>query len=271
MAVFRQLRSLNSIAHRRGNWSTIRNADYLLLPHKKEFPFVRRKRYAKFLLMPTKANSFMGDNLTSESNSVSRWIAELRLGNTQAACELWKRFSDRVVLFARSELNGIVHMASDEEDVALSVFHVVFHGVQNGRYMFLQDRTQLWRLLVRITKSKSNSLKRHEWRDKRGGRDKQQTQSLDHLDIAELLGDAALQADTPTPLEAAELAEELAFLMLALRDDCLREVTRLTLEGYSTAEIAQRLGVADRTIRRKLELIRSTWEQAAKRTEHGSP
>lgn len=214
----------------------------------------------------------MGDKLTGESNSVSRWIADLRQGNTQAACELWKRFSNRVVSYARNELNGITHMASDEEDVALSVFQVVFRGVQNGRYMFLQDRTQLWRLLVRITKTKSNNLKRHEWCDKRGGPNKKKTTvSLDQLDFGELLSDEALHSEDPTPLEAAELEEELTNLLLELRDDELREVTKLTLEGYSTTEIAQKLGVVDRTIRRKLQLIRTTWERAAKRSEHESP
>jgi DNA-directed RNA polymerase specialized sigma24 family protein len=40
----------------------------------------------------------------------------------------------------------------------------------------------------------------------------------------------------------------------------LRAVAVAKMEGYSNAEIAERLGVAERTVARRLALIRKLWE-----------
>ena len=45
-------------------------------------------------------------------------------------------------------------------------------------------------------------------------------------------------------------------------DDELRQIARLRLEEFSSDEIAGRLGYTERTVRRKLVLIRSYWENA---------
>jgi RNA polymerase sigma factor (sigma-70 family) len=207
--------------------------------------------------------------MDGDSNSVSGWITDLRDGKMQAASELWKRYSGRVVQFARREVSGLSSKGADEDDIALSVFESVFRGVVNGRYTFLKDRTQLWRLLVRITKSKSSGLRRYERCAKRGGGNRKF--SVDDPNMGEILSAGALHSNSPTPYEAAELEEELCYLLGQLRDDDLRFVARLTLEGFSTSEIAQQLGVVDRTVRRKLAIIRTTWEHAAQRLEQQSP
>jgi DNA-directed RNA polymerase specialized sigma24 family protein len=49
---------------------------------------------------------------------------------------------------------------------------------------------------------------------------------------------------------------------LRLFDD-LRQVARLRLEEYTNGEIAGRLGCSERTVERKLVLIRGFWEETA--------
>ncbi len=61
------------------------------------------------------------------------------------------------------------------------------------------------------------------------------------------------------PEVTAILAEEYQRLFDDLRDESLRRVARLRLEGHTGAEIAERLGCNRRTVVRKLELIRQTW------------
>src|SRR5262249_57444730 len=67
----------------------------------------------------------------------------------------------------------------------------------------------------------------------------------------------------PTPEFAVSLAEHFQALLARLPGERLRQIARLRLEEYSAAEIAQRLGCAERTVNRKLVLIRSCWENEA--------
>jgi RNA polymerase sigma factor (sigma-70 family) len=65
----------------------------------------------------------------------------------------------------------------------------------------------------------------------------------------------------PSPSFAAEIADEVRRLFDLLDDDTLRTVARLKLEGYTNPEIAELLDVSERTVSRKLERIRSEWQE----------
>jgi DNA-directed RNA polymerase specialized sigma24 family protein len=64
-------------------------------------------------------------------------------------------------------------------------------------------------------------------------------------------------ADELTPDFLAMLDEQFQHLLGMLRDDRLREVVILRLEGYTVAEIAAKFGIGKRAVERKLQLIRS--------------
>jgi DNA-directed RNA polymerase specialized sigma24 family protein len=46
-----------------------------------------------------------------------------------------------------------------------------------------------------------------------------------------------------------------------LEDDELRAIARLKLEGFTNPEIAERLGVVERTVERRLNRIRRQWSE----------
>ena len=46
-----------------------------------------------------------------------------------------------------------------------------------------------------------------------------------------------------------------------LRNDQLREIAILRIEGYNVAEIAQKLAIGMRAVERKLQLIRKKWKR----------
>ena len=75
-------------------------------------------------------------------------------------------------------------------------------------------------------------------------------------DIAHLVG------DEPTPQFAAEVAEQVERL-LALLDEDLRTVAVMKLEGFTNAEVAERFGIVERSVERKLARIRLEWDAAA--------
>ncbi len=57
------------------------------------------------------------------------------------------------------------------------------------------------------------------------------------------------------------LVDELRCRLDVLRDDALRQIALLLLEGSSNEEVAARLGCSVRTVERKRDLIRRAWER----------
>jgi DNA-directed RNA polymerase specialized sigma24 family protein len=194
----------------------------------------------------------------SAGNSVTRWISGLKQGDQTAAHELWEVYFRRLVGLARARLRNAPRRIADEEDVALSAFDSFFRGARTGRFRRLEDRNDLWQILVLITMRKAIDLCNYEGRQSRGmGR----VQSLTELtqEGLEMIGDAE-----PTAEIAAQLAEEHQRLMGQLGDPTLHSVATWKLEGYTNDEIAIRLGCVTTTVERKLVRIRSKWAREMK-------
>jgi DNA-directed RNA polymerase specialized sigma24 family protein len=144
---------------------------------------------------------------------------------------------------------------ADEEDAALSAFDSFCRGVARGRYPRLDDRDDLWHLLVVITERKALDQAQRERRQKRGGG---RIRGISDTPNGDGMGGGVV-CRQPTPEFAAIVADECGRLFGRLRDDTLRQVARLKVEGYTSEEVADRLGCSLRTVARKLELIRRTW------------
>ncbi len=197
--------------------------------------------------------------MTSEnSNSVTVWIESLKAGDAAAAEQLWRRYFEALVHLARNRLRGAPRAVADEEDAALSAFDSFVRGAAGGRYPRLDDRDDLWRLLVVITERKALDQAQRECRQKRGGG---RVESLSgSVRAADSDADLACLAEGgPTPEFVALVADECRSLMGQLSDESLRQVARLRMEGYTNEEVADRLGCSLRSVARKLEIIRRTW------------
>ena len=186
-------------------------------------------------------------------NSVTHWIRALKQGDESAAQGLWEAYFRRLVGLAHARLRDASRRVADEEDVALSAFHSFCQGARAGRFPRLDDRNDLWQILVLITVRKAIDLRNYAGRASRGaGR----VHGLSELPPQGL---EAIGGDEPTPALAAQLAEEYQRLMNQLGDSTLQSVATWKLEGYTDAEIAARLGCVTRTVERKLARIRGKW------------
>jgi uncharacterized sulfatase len=198
-----------------------------------------------------------------DENSVTLWLGPLQEGDARAAQEIWDKYYEKLIRLARNKLGGLPRRAADEEDVALSAFHSFCQAASQGRFPQLDDRHNLWRLLVVITARKASEQVKSERREKRGA-GKLRCESV--FDAADQLGlDRGIQqvvGEEPTPEFAALLAEQHQQLMDQL-DDELRTVVQWKLDGDTNAEIAEKLGRNVRSVQRRLELIRRCVECAA--------
>jgi DNA-directed RNA polymerase specialized sigma24 family protein len=186
-------------------------------------------------------------------NSVTQWISALKQGDQSAAQQIWEAYFRRLVGLALVRLRDVPRCVSDEEDVALSAFDSFCRGAQVGRFPRLDDRDDLWQILVLITVRKAIDLRNYEGRISRG---RGRVQSLSDMSREGL---EAISGDGPTPELAAQVAEEYRRLLEQLGDPTLQSVATCKLEGYTNDEIAARLGCATSTVERKLARIRSLW------------
>jgi DNA-directed RNA polymerase specialized sigma24 family protein len=190
--------------------------------------------------------------------SVTRWLGRLQAGDPAAVQQLWERYFRRLVGLARLKLHSAARRAADEEDVALSAFDSFCRHAERGRFPQLADRDGLWRLLVVITARKASHLVRDEGRRKPGGGAAAVPEPADSDEGSVL---EQVLSRQPSPEMAAQVAEEYRRLLDGLGDRELEAVAVARMEGYSVEEIAERLGYAPRSVKRKLRLIRSLWEE----------
>jgi len=194
------------------------------------------------------------------SGSVTHWIVALKDGDLAAAQPLWKRYYRQLVTLARNRLRSSRKRAADEEDVVQVAFQSFFRAVAEGRFPELNDRDDLWRLLVVITAKKAMKQLDYEQRLKRGGT-LNGSLGIDTIGTDDDEALAQFVDAEPTPDFAVQIADECRRLLTELGDESLRQVAVWKMEGYGNDEIAKKLACSRRTVARKLEAIRIIWSK----------
>ncbi|MFG0332507.1 MAG: ECF-type sigma factor [Maioricimonas sp. JB049] len=205
--------------------------------------------------------------MVSESGCVTGWIRGVAGGDEEAARQLWGRYYPMLVRLAKQMLGAAPRRASDEEDVAASVLECICTGAAKGRFDDVANRDELWWLLVSITRQESVNLVRRELRIKRGGGRVYSATDLGDNDSKRPFRIDQLIEKQPTVEFLTMLDEQQQQLLKVLRDDTLRRIAVLRIEGHTHAEIAEKIGVSTRTIIRKLNLVRSRWARELERLD----
>lgn len=194
----------------------------------------------------------------SVNDPVTLWIRDLKTGDDDAPNQLWNHYFEQLVALAKSRMRHQPSRVADEEDVALSVFKSLCRGAENGRFTQITDRDDLWILLITMTKRKVVNQIRWDLAQKRGGGEVRGESVFEKTGLTRGL-DQIIDG-TPTAEFAEQLNEEYQRLLDSLGDEMLSTIAIKRMEGYSDNDIADELGVAPRTVRRKLSLIRNKWD-----------
>jgi DNA-directed RNA polymerase specialized sigma24 family protein len=197
--------------------------------------------------------------MSLSDSSVRKWVQRLQAGDDAAAQRLWEVFFDRLVHLAHQRLQAKHRRVIDAEDVALSAFGSFCKGVEQQRFPKLSDQGDLWRLLVSITVHKVLHVVRDQKRIKRGGLFREMQDLAGSSDAIAAVNQVV--GREPSPEFAVEVAEEYERLMKALDDAELVQLAAWKLEGFTNAEIATKWDKSERTVERKLHLIRKIWIQ----------
>ena len=202
------------------------------------------------------------------ADPITIWIGDLRNGGDSAAQHLWERYCQRLAGLARRHLRAKLPGGGigDHSDVALSAFDSFCQGVRRHAYPRLDDRDDLWRLLVVITRGKVADRVRYELAAQRGGGKVVRAGELvggeagpgglDQLEAGHIPRGGVWVDAEPSPEEVAIQAEEFQRLLAGLGEGPLRAIALAKLDGLTDDEIAGRFGRSRKWVQRKLTLIR---------------
>ncbi len=108
--------------------------------------------------------------MSSTHDSVTEWLNDLKHSGDPVACQrIWQRYVAQLVRVAHRKLRDTERGAADEEDVAVAAFASFFRGVAGGQFACLNDRDDLWQILLMLTERKALNQIRHERAKRRGG------------------------------------------------------------------------------------------------------
>lgn len=166
-----------------------------------------------------------------------------------------ERFSRRLIGLAKAHLGGRLQQKVDPEDVVQSAYKSFLIRYGDGA-LAAEGWESLWGLLTLITIRKCADRARYYQADCR-------TLAREEASGPQGESDASWRQAAgrePTPEEAVVLAETVEELLRRLDAD-ERTIVELSLQGYSTLEISEQTGRAERSVRRLRERVRKQLEQ----------
>jgi len=184
--------------------------------------------------------------------SVSGWIAKMRQGDAIAISNLVARYFRKISQFADSKLRRGVRVTDDGEDIAISVLQTITQNSADGQFPDLQDRDDLWLLMIVIAQHQVIDRQRTV---RRRAPMHTMTDMLEtyNTDLDAFLG------HHDSHEKAMEIIECWEDLLKSLPDERNREVAKLKMLGYSNRKISETLEMVPRTVDRKVKMIADLW------------
>jgi RNA polymerase sigma-70 factor (ECF subfamily) len=180
-------------------------------------------------------------------------------GDPGATDALVARYEPKVRIVARVLLGPALRPYLDSVDLAQSVHVSIVTGLRDDRFR-VSSPDDLIGLAITILRRKAAKHWRHLQRQRRLSGDG----SARAGDLAETL--AALTGGGADPAAEAQFRDQLAHLCARL-DDTERQMLDLRLDGYSPAEMADRLGVSRVALRVRLTRLRQRLHAAGVLTD----
>lgn len=173
-------------------------------------------------------------------------------GDEKAAESFLQQFGPLVLRTVRLRLSEKLRRDLESVDVVQAVWQSFFGN--RDRFDGFQDPKAFCAYLVRMAERKVLMAARRENRLKRGGNRRQQLDSI-------VANSSKMAGRESTPSQLAVAAETWERLLgeLSARD---QQILYLRNLGFSRIEIAEKLAIADSTVRRVLDRLKSTLEKS---------
>jgi RNA polymerase sigma factor (sigma-70 family) len=197
----------------------------------------------------------------TEASSISLLLQNMRQGDEAALAALHNRCWPWMVERARRRL-GRLPLPVEPEDIVQNALVRFIRCVQNGRVPRLASPSDLFALLTcLIVRSVATEAQRYLNTAKRNVNQQVTESALDDATRGSWIhGMQSIPSKERTPLEEAVLNDCYQHYLAGL-PHALRAVAERHMAGATNREIARELKLAERTIERKLALVRSRWQE----------
>lgn len=199
-------------------------------------------------------------------DSVTQWIAGVRTGSDEAIGRFVDRYYEPIVRLVQQRLPPVARRGGDGEDVALSALDSFVARARHGEFPQLENRDDLWRILVTISKRKAAKHIAHETAQKRGGGKIRGESVFQQLDGPAPNGLEDFPERTDSSGDSANLLEcaaEILEFLDSLGDETMRRIAIWKSHGLSDEQISQELNCSVRTVERKRRRLRDKADQWA--------
>ncbi len=183
--------------------------------------------------------------MEAAESSVNQLIEDLKRGDENAALALWDRFLPRLRTVANRTLSSVSRTAADQSDALQDAQISFWKKAASGTLPDDLNHNSLWGLLRVIVFRKA-------LRQVRKGKSEVPEAALPDFRIDDIFSQVA----------TADFDMHCEELMLKL-DESLRQIALLKLVNHKNKEIARLIGRSEKTVQRKLDLIRIIWSGEA--------
>ncbi len=180
--------------------------------------------------------------MEAADSSVSQLIEDLKRGDEQAALALWDRFLPRLRAVANRTLATVSRTAADQSDALQDAQISFWKKAAAGNLPQDLNQNSLWGLLRVIVFRKA-------LRQVRKGKVEMPETALPDFRIDDIFAQVG----------TADFDLHCEELLLKL-DEGLRQIALLKLVNHKNKEIARLIGRSEKTVQRKLDLIRLIWD-----------
>lgn len=199
-------------------------------------------------------------NISKLPSSITRWIHALREGDELAAHSIWSQYFRQLAVVARRYLQTTPKRMADEDDVVVKAFTSFFAGVKDNRFEQLESREDLWQILIMLTSRHAISQAIAEKTQKRGSGAIRSESAIADTGIGSIpTAVTVISGTSPTPDFILMMLQQCEYLMDSLPNKLIKDIALLRFEGFTCAEIAERVNRSVRTVERKLAMIRVQW------------
>lgn len=175
----------------------------------------------------------------------SIWLQRVIDGDDGEESVLVHRFSIDLLARAKRSMSARLQQRLDPEDVVQSVFRSFFVRNRDGQFQF-ENENDVWKLLCAMTYRKVARAARFHYQDRRSVEREQTSQAEPRGSIDE-------------PDSAVIMMDILEHLLDGLPEE-IKQIICLRLENHTHSEIAERVAVSERTVRRSLAKLREKAE-----------
>jgi RNA polymerase sigma-70 factor (ECF subfamily) len=180
-------------------------------------------------------------------------MAKVRQGESEALAQLLQVYETEVRRTARCMLGRALRSYLEPADLVQSVHRTLLVGLRRNKFHIATPQ-KLLALAATVTRNKVIHHQRHWLRRQR------YRTALAETEAANASGTVG-NGSPANPARLAEFKDTVEHLCSHL-DATSRQLVELRLQGYSTAEVARKLGVSPDILRVRLSRLRRVWRES---------